>query len=131
MRLLIASLSLCLVLTGCAVQQPYARVNDVAVGDSGYLLVSVDGAPVRRASAAVPTLAPVAVVAEGSHTFELQNKRDPHAPPTKISGAVKGGREYRFAPKDNTVVLVETFQGQPEPQSASEGDWILNALLGM
>lgn len=135
MRLLISSLTLVLVLTGCAVQQPYARVNDVSVNDSidaGYLLVSIDGAPVRRARGEVATVVPVALVRPGTHTFELQSKRNPKAPPTTISAEVQADKEYRFAAKNNAVVLVETYSGpSPEPQAPSGTGSLLRAISGL
>lgn len=133
MQRLLSSLTLSLLLTGCSMQTPYARINDVSLAegmDAGYLLVSIDGNPVRRISGSDGKIAPNAIVTAGKHTFELQNKREPQAPPTKITAEVKPEREYRFAVKDNSVILVETYAGQAAPQNSWEGGWIIKAILG-
>jgi len=134
MRILIGCLALCLFLNGCVLQQPYARINDVNLGeaDPGFLLVSIDGKPVQRAGGHVSTVSPMAIVPSGRHTLELQNKRNPQAPSTKISVELKPETEYRFVAKGDSVELVATYSGADiAPKSQWEGQKLFEQILGL
>jgi len=103
-------LLMCLMsVAGCRATARQARINDLAVPhplNSGYQIVSVDGAPESRAAGKVATVIPMVLVNPGSHTFSVTLPRQ--TTPKTVTAYVEADKEYRIATKyDGTPILVE------------------------
>ena len=88
----------------------HAEINDVTVRQelqTGYRLVAVDGKPVQRLKSSVNTVIPFAVVPPGNHTLGLEPDLHSDKPRITISADLAEGKRYRFAAREQGVVVVE------------------------
>jgi hypothetical protein len=104
-------LALVCLVSGCMLDKPIARINDVAVPkrmDSGYRVIGIDGGAVVRAKGEDATVVPFVELKPGEHTLKIQRMGEE---PIEVSSTLEGDKRYRIATKkDGTAVLVEDLR---------------------
>lgn len=103
-----------LCMCSCTALRPrstYAIVNDITGAetiDSGYLVLAVDGKPVKRTEGIITTVIPMAIVEPGTHTLKIEPGKDA-AQVTTVSASFEAGKLYRIVPdrNNNSVTVVE------------------------
>jgi hypothetical protein len=98
------------VLSGCSMNKPISRINDVAVPkgiDSGYRVIAVDGGAAVRASGEDATVVPFVELPPGPHTFKIQREGEE---PLEISSTLEPDKRYRIATKKGTPFIMEDLR---------------------
>ena len=103
-------LALVCLFSGCMLNKPIARINDVAVPkgiDSGYRVIAVDGGAAVRASGEDATVIPFVELSPGPHTFRIQREGEE---PLEINSTLEPAKRYRIATKKGTPFIMEDLR---------------------
>ena len=99
-------------ITGCASNNKFARINDVSVPiglDTGYRVIAVDGNAENRVSSDIVSVVPYVLLKPGTHKLTLQTRDKKNQ--TTVICTVAADKSYRIADSGKGVItLVEDLR---------------------